>query len=162
MNFIIWGVVLAHVIWSSSFIALEILLTQSILLFGNIVLTLAIMKYTIPVHNLLKTMLSHHMPVICCFHILYSATLVLYVKILSQPALSPVALCTLTLYQKATIHQITTMLATSKYVLFPSPNHLLTTGTDDPSLAGAWVIIKVSGQQYWWLAGGYDLEIGHF
>ena len=22
-------------------------------------------------------------------------------------------------------------------------------------------IIKVSGHQYWWLAGGYDLEIGH-
>ena len=27
---------------------------------------------------------------------------------------------------------------------------------------GAWVIIKVSGHQYWWLAVGYDLEIGHF
>ena len=24
------------------------------------------------------------------------------------------------------------------------------------------MIIKVSGHQYWWLAGGYDLEIGHF
>ena len=23
-------------------------------------------------------------------------------------------------------------------------------------------IIKVLGHQYWWLAGGYDLEIGHF
>ena len=30
------------------------------------------------------------------------------------------------------------------------------------SLAGAWVIIKVSGHQYWWLADGYNLEIGHF
>ena len=25
-----------------------------------------------------------------------------------------------------------------------------------------WAIIKVSGHQYRWLAGGYDLEIGHF
>ena len=52
------------------------------------------------------------------------------------------------------------MLATSKNVLYPGDKHLLTTNTDD--LAGAWAIIKVSGHQYWWLAGGYDLEIGHF
>ena len=36
-----------------------------------------------------------------------------------------------TLRKKATIHQVTTMLATSKNVLFPGHNHLLTTGTDD-------------------------------
>ena len=30
------------------------------------------------------------------------------------------------------------------------------------TLAGAWVIIKVKGHQYWWIAGGYDLEIGQF
>ena len=54
------------------------------------------------------------------------------------------------------------MLATSKNVLFPGHNHLLTTGADDSSFASAQVIIKVSGYQYWWLAGGYDLEIGHF
>ena len=36
--------------------------------------------------------------------------------------------------QKATIHQVTTMLATSKNVLFPGHNHLQTTGADDPSL----------------------------
>ena len=38
--------------------------------------------------------------------------------------------------QKATIHQLTTMLSTSKNVLFPDPihNHLLTTGVDDPSV----------------------------
>ena len=30
------------------------------------------------------------------------------------------------------------------------------------SLAGTWAIIKVSGHQHRWLAGGYDLEIGHF
>ena len=34
---------------------------------------------------------------------------------------------------KATIHQATTLLATSKYVIFPGHNHLLTTSTDDPS-----------------------------
>ena len=54
------------------------------------------------------------------------------------------------------------MLATSKSVLFPGHNHLLTTGTDDPSLTGVRAIIKVNGHQYQWLAGGYDLEIGHF
>ena len=30
------------------------------------------------------------------------------------------------------------------------------------SIADARVIIKVLGYQHWWLAGGYDLEIGHF
>ena len=35
---------------------------------------------------------------------------------------------------KATIHQETTMLATSKNVLFSRHNHLPTTGSDDPSL----------------------------
>ena len=54
------------------------------------------------------------------------------------------------------------MLATSKNVLCRGHNHLLTNGTDDPSLAGAQVIIKVSVHQYWWFAGGCDLEIGHF
>ena len=38
------------------------------------------------------------------------------------------------LRKKATIHQVTTMLATSKNVLFPGQNHLLTTGTDDLTL----------------------------
>ena len=47
-------------------------------------------------------------------------------------------------------------------ILFPGHNHLLTTSADDPSLAGTWAIIKVSGHQHRWLAGGYDLEIGHF
>ena len=36
--------------------------------------------------------------------------------------------------QKATIHQVTTMLATSKNVLFPGHNYMLTTGADDPTL----------------------------
>ena len=47
------------------------------------------------------------------------------------------------------------MLATSKGVLFPGHNHLLTTSTDD--LAGARVIIKILGHQYRLLAGGYDI-----
>ena len=54
------------------------------------------------------------------------------------------------------------MLVTSKNVLFPGHNHLLTTGTDNSSLAGAWAIIKASGHHYRWLAGGYDLEIYTF
>ena len=36
------------------------------------------------------------------------------------------------LLKKATIHQVTTMLTTSKSVLFPGHNHLLATGADDP------------------------------
>ena len=39
-----------------------------------------------------------------------------------------------TLCNKTTIHQVTTMLATSQNVLFPGHNHLLTTGTDDLTL----------------------------
>ena len=61
-----------------------------------------------------------------------------------------------------TIHQVTTMLATSKNALLTGHNHLLTTDTDNPSLAGVQEIIKVLGHQYWWLAGAYDLAIGHF
>ena len=48
------------------------------------------------------------------------------------------------------------MLATSKNVPFPGHNHLLTNGTDDPTL---WVLPE---RQYRWVAGGYDVEIGHF
>ena len=54
------------------------------------------------------------------------------------------------------------MLATSKNVLFPGYNHVLTTSTDGPTL---WLSLEhqqVKGHQYWWLAGSYDLEIGHF
>ena len=53
------------------------------------------------------------------------------------------------LRNKASIHQVTTMLSTSKNVLFSE-------------LASAQAIIKVLGHQNQWLAGGYDLEIGHF
>ena len=47
---------------------------------------------------------------------------------------------------KVTIHQVTTMLANSKNVLFPGPNHLLTSGrpTDDPTL---WLLPE---RQCWW------------
>ena len=54
------------------------------------------------------------------------------------------------------------MVATSKNVLLPGHNHLLTINTDDPSLAADRAIVKVSGNQHQWLANGYDLEIGHF
>ena len=37
----------------------------------------------------------------------------------------------LALSKKATIHQVTTMLATSINVLFPGHNHLLSTGAHD-------------------------------
>ena len=53
------------------------------------------------------------------------------------------------------------MLATSK-MSYLQVNHLLTASVDDPSLAGTWAIIKVSGHQHQWLVGGYDLEIGLF
>ena len=60
------------------------------------------------------------------------------------------------------------MLSTSKNVLSLGHNHLFTTGADDHSLfkiiilPDTWAIIKVSGHQHRWLAGGYDPEIGHF
>ena len=66
-----------------------------------------------------------------------------------------------TLRKKATIHQVTTMLASSKIVLFPCHNHLLTTGLIIAQ-APARVIIKVKGHQYRWLADGNDLGKGHF
>ena len=45
----------------------------------------------------------------------------------------PKMLLIYSLGKKATFHQVT-MLATSTNVLFPGHNHLLTTGTNDPSL----------------------------
>ena len=46
--------------------------------------------------------------------------------------------------KKATIHQVTTMLATCKNVIFQSHNHLVTIGTDDLTL---W--ISLEHQQGW-------------
>ena len=64
--------------------------------------------------------------------------------------------------QKATIHQLTTIPSTSKKSYFP----VLTTGSDTLSIAWtpARVIIKEKGHhdQYRWLAGGYEMETGHF
>ena len=57
---------------------------------------------------------------------------------------------TLTQHKKATIRQQTTMLSTSKNVLFPGHNHLLTTIADDPSL----IITKAHG--------GYLVDRGFF
>ena len=72
----------------------------------------------------------------------------------------------LTLDKKITVHQLATMLSTSKNVLFPDHNHLLTTGDEDPTLifirGPAKEIFKVKGHQQWWLGGGYDLERGQF
>ena len=48
-----------------------------------------------------------------------------------------------TLLKKATIHQVTTMLAISKNVLFPGHNQLLTTGTDVASMVITWWILAL-------------------
>ena len=68
--------------------------------------------------------------------------------------------------EKTIIDQVTTMRATSKNVPFPGHNRLqppvLITEHLIITLADARAIIKLSGHQYWWLAGGYDLEIGQF
>ena len=51
------------------------------------------------------------------------------------------------------------MLATSKNVLFLGHNHLLTTGTDDPTLIIARApASEVKGHQFQWLAGGYMVD----
>ena len=39
-----------------------------------------------------------------------------------------------TAQKKSGIHRVTTMLATSKSVIFPGHSHLLTTGTNDKTL----------------------------
>ena len=62
--------------------------------------------------------------------------------------------------KKPAIHQVTTILATqSKNVIFPGPNHQLTTGADDPLLYFSPPLelrqySKVSGHQHCWLAVG--------
>ena len=53
-----------------------------------------------------------------------------------------------TQHKKATIHQVTTMLATSENLLFPDHDHLLTTSADDPTvwlLPERGLVIKVKG-----------------
>ena len=46
--------------------------------------------------------------------------------------------------QKNIIYQVTTMLATSNNVLFPGHNHLLSRGTDDPTL---WLLLECSNNR---------------
>ena len=81
------------------------------------------------------------------FFMLYGQTCLKINCLSLSLSLSLSLLLRISLGKKATIHQMATMLATSKRVLFPGHNHLLTNGADDPSLAGARVIIKVSGYQ---------------
>ena len=78
------------------------------------------------------------------------------------PKSCPAGMLDTTALKKTTTHQVTTMLATSKNVLFPGHNHLLTTGTDDLTLWLSPERQRMKGQQYLWLAGGYDLAIGYF
>ena len=52
------------------------------------------------------------------------------------------------------------MLATFKNDLFRGYNHLLTSGADDPTLRLLAKCQRVNDHQYWWLAGGYVLEMG--
>ena len=85
--------------------------------------------------------------------------LILFNYLSSLPKLNSIYHFNAHVQKKATIHQVTTMLATSKNVIFAGHNHLQTTGADDPSLAGPLVITPVSGHQHRWLAGGYDLQI---
>ena len=59
--------------------------------------------------------------------------------------------------KKAIIHQVTTILATFKNVLFPGHNHLLTTSTDDPSCIH-WCSGDNQSVQSSAPAVGYDLE----
>ena len=54
------------------------------------------------------------------------------------------------------------MLASSKKSYFQVITTYPPTSAVDLSLDDAVVIIKVWDNQYWWLAGGYDLEIGRF
>ena len=51
------------------------------------------------------------------------------------------------LCKKATIWQVTTMLVTSKNVLFPGHSHLLTTNTDDLTL---WLALEQGEFGKWW------------
>ena len=50
----------------------------------------------------------------------------------------------------------TLCMTTAQKSHYPPGNH------HDIHLAGTRVIIKVKGHQHLWLAGGYDLAIGHF
>ena len=68
----------------------------------------------------------------------------------SSLCLCSVSIYQMTLHKKATIHQVITMLTTSKNVLFPGHNHLLTAGTDDPILWLSPERQQEKGHQYQW------------
>ena len=71
----------------------------------------------------------------CFFHILYIYDQTDMILKLHKPDIHINLIHhEIALGKKATIHQVTTMLSTSKNVLFPGHNHLLTIGADDPSL----------------------------
>ena len=56
--------------------------------------------------------------------------------------------------KKATIHQQTTMLSTSKNFLYPGHNHLLTTGADDPNtliITQALPRVIIKAKVSWWI-----------
>ena len=67
--------------------------------------------------------------------------------------------------KKATIYQVTTMLATSENILFPGHNHLLTTGTDEtPTLrlyrpSRQWVVCVVLRHMLIQIFGGSNLQL---
>ena len=64
-----------------------------------------------------------------------------------------------TLCKKATIYQVTIMVAISKSFLFPGHNHRYWwPDTLIITRVPARLIIKVTGHQLWWLVGGYDLK----
>ena len=73
-----------------------------------------------------------------------------------------------TAQKKVTIHQVTTMFATSKNVLFPGHNHLPTTGPDDSTLniaqVPAWITISLRSwrpvvSRWLWLGNRKFLEV---
>ena len=56
------------------------------------------------------------------------------------------------LCKKGTIHQVTSVLGTSKIVLFPGHNHLLTTSSDDPTLYHPAQFLEVASMVVtWWI-----------
>ena len=83
-----------------------------------------------------------HINIITIFTILTIVTIIVFVLILVVVVIAIAivivnVICFLLLItqrKKATIHQLTTMLFTSKNVIFPGHNHLLTPGADDPLL----------------------------
>ena len=69
------------------------------------------------------------------------------------------------LHKKTTIHQVATMLATSKKLVEMSCFQVITTCLPPVLMTQHWLSPehqRVKGHQHQWIAGGYDLEIWHF